>query len=166
MKPVRLCAFPVTLTLVAALAAGLAAQAPPSVSWSIALEPAAPSGVARGGRVSVAVTAKIAEGWHVYGLDELKGGPRPLAITVPAGQPFKAAGKLQAPEPEREFDPSFEQVTTFYDKTTTFRLPVTVSRQATAGPASINVEVAFQACDGRICLPGRTVKLAAPVTIR
>jgi len=165
MKPVRLCAFPLVLAFVAALAAGLPAQAPPSVSWSIALEPAGTASVAPGGRVSVAVTAKIAEGWHVYGLDELRGGPRPLAIALAAGQPFKA-GKLQAPEPEREFDTSFEQVTTFYNKTTTFKLPVTVSREAPAGPASINLEVAFQACDGRICLPGRTVKLVAPVQIR
>jgi len=159
--------LPVIALLVWLAPASLRAQAPPQpVSWSIALDSPGASGVSRGGRVTLVVTAKIAEGWHVYGTDELKDGPRPLAITLPPGQPFKGAGKLQAPEPERDFDASFNQVTTYYNKTTAFRLPLTVSKDAPAAAASINVEIAFQACDGRICLPGRTAKLSSPVTIR
>jgi DsbC/DsbD-like thiol-disulfide interchange protein len=168
MKAARVFAFLLALAPVGALLAGtLGAQSPPrSVSWSMALDPPGEVAAARGGRLTVAVTARIAEGWHVYGTDDLKDGPRPLAITLPAGQPFTAAGKLRAPEPDRDFDASFNQVTTFYARTTTFRLPVAVAKGAPRGEASIAVAVAFQACDGRICLPGRTVKLSAPVQIR
>ena len=84
--------------LVCATSAPLPAQAPSQpVSWSIALAPPGHRVGEPGGRLSVAVTARIAEGWHIYGTDELKVGPRPLGITLAAGQPFKPAGKLQAP---------------------------------------------------------------------
>jgi len=167
MNPDPLSVFPLALSLiVCATSAPLPAQAPSQpVSWSIALAPPGTASVKRGGRLTVAVTAKIAEGWHIYGTDELKDGPRPLGITLPAEQPFKPAGKLQAPEPDREFDDSFNQVTTLYRQTTTFRLPATVLRDAVRGPSAVNVEIRFQACDGRICLPVRTVKLSAPVAI-
>ena len=165
MNPCPLAFFPLVLGLL--LPAGLApAQAPSqSVAWSIALDPPGTASVKRGGRLTVAVTAKIAEGWHVYGTDELKGGPRPLAISMPGEQPFKAAGKLQAPEPDREFDDAFNQVTTLYRRTTTFRQAATVLEDAPRGKSAVNVEVRFQACDGRICLPVRTVRLSAPIAI-
>lgn len=120
--------------------------------------------VPAGGRFVVAVTAKIDQGWHVYGVEELPNGPRPLRIALPPGQPF-TAGKLEAPEPTREINPAFDQVTTHYGKTTTFRLPVTIARQAAGGEQALALEVSFQACDGRICLPGRKVKLSVPVSI-
>ena len=167
MKVGRLPAFLLAVAAILVFGPALPAQSPPQpVSWSLALEPPGTSAVAAGGRVTVAVTATITEGWHVYGTEELKDGPRPLAIALAQGQPFKTAGKLQAPEADRDFDPSFNQVTTFYGKTTTFRLPVAASTGARRGPAAVTVEVAFQACDGRICLPGRIVKLSAPIQIR
>ena len=167
MKAARLLAFLLAFATLGAVLPALQAQSPPQpVSWSVALEPRGSSSVAAGGTITVAVTAKINEGWHVYGTEELKDGPRPLAIALADGQPFKAAGKLQAPEADRDFDESFNQVTTFYGKTTTFRLPVAVSSGAPRGPAAVDIEIGFQACDGRICLPGRTVKLSAPLEIR
>jgi thiol:disulfide interchange protein DsbD len=168
MKVARVFAFLLALAPAGGfVAAPLDAQSPPQpVSWSVVLDPPGSTGVARGDRLTLAVTAKIAEGWHVYGTDELKDGPRPLAITIPASQPFSPAGKMQAPEPDRDFDASFNQVTTFYAKTTTFKLPLAVAKDARLGAASVAVEVTFQACDGRICLPGRTAKLSVPVQIR
>ena len=138
--------------------------APQPVSWSVTLD--APAGpVAAGGTFTAVVKAAIEDGWHVYTPDELPNGPRPLRIEIPAGQPFTVSGKLAAPEAEREFDPAFEQVTAFYKSDSVFRLPVAIAAGAAPGPAVLNLEVSFQACDGRLCLPGRTVRLALPVTI-
>ncbi len=145
-------------------AAAIAGQQPrPPVSWSARIAPGA-APVRTGSHLVLAVTATIQEGWHVYGPEELPNGPRPLRITVAAGQPF-TAGKLEAPEPDRELDSAFNQVTAFYSKTTTFRLPVTVAAGTSPGPREIALEIRFQACDGRICLPGRTTKLSVPVTV-
>ncbi|MBP1636325.1 MAG: hypothetical protein H6Q10_2899 [Acidobacteria bacterium] len=133
------------------------------VTWSAAVDPG--SSVVRPGAVfTVVLTAKIDEGWHVYGAEETTNGPRPLRIGLAEGQPF-TAGKLQAPAPKREHDAAFNQVTTSYAKPTTFRLPVTVSAGAVPGRHDVALEVRFQACDGRICLPGRTVKLSVPVEV-
>lgn len=133
------------------------------VTWSASLAPGIPAVVA-GGRFVVTVTATIDEGWHVYGVEDRPDGPRALRIELAPGQ-FFTAGKLQAPEPSRELDGAFSQVTAFYGKTTTFRLPLTALKQATAGEYALALEVSFQACDGRICLPGRKVKLSVPVRI-
>jgi len=167
MKPRPPCVFPLALALlVCVTSAPLPAQVSSQpVSWSITVDPPGTAPVKPGGRLTAAVTAKIADGWHIYGTDELKDGPRPLTITLAGEQPFKPAGKLQAPEPDREFDDSFNQVTTLYRQTTTFRVPATVLKDARRGPSAVNVEVRFQACDGRICLPVRTVRLSAPVAI-
>ena len=105
------------------------------------------------------------DGWHVYSDEELPGGPRPLRIEVAPKQAVRSAGKLVSPEPERDFDQAFAQVTSFFKTTATFRLPVSIDAGAAPGPAVLNLEVTFQACDGRMCLPGRVVKLSAPVTI-
>ena len=160
----------VLLCLVAALAGPglssvLRAQAPPEpVTWSVATYPA--GGVVRpGGRLTLVVTATIDEGWHVYGTEELPGGPRPLRVTLSPGQPYAASG-LQAPDAARDFDSAFGQVITFYDKSTSFRLPVTVPAKAAPGKRTIAIEVAYQACDGRICLPSRTARLSAPIDIK
>ena len=138
--------------------------APQPVAWSVTLDPADGQRPA-GSAFAAVVKAAIEEGWHVYTPDELPDGPRPLRIEIPAGQPFTVSGKMTTPEAEREFDQAFGQVTAFYGKDSVFRLPVAIAADAQPGPAVLALDVTFQACDGRMCLPGRTVRLTAPVTI-
>ncbi len=153
------------LALVAGLSLSPAAQGPPQpVTWSVALEPITRTH-APGGNVTALVTAKIDEGWHVYSTQELPDGPRPLAIDLVAGGPAHAAGPMVSPEPERDFDEAFSQVTAFYTKSATFRLPLSMSTTAKPGPADVAFDISFQACDGRLCLPGRTVRVTAPVVV-
>jgi DsbC/DsbD-like thiol-disulfide interchange protein len=140
-------------------------QGPPQpVRWSLALEPAS-GAVAAGGTLKAVVTAAIDEGWHVYAPDEANSGPRPVTITVTKGGVFEAAGKLDAPEPEREMDEAFGQITASYTGETTFRLPVTTLGNTAAGTYPLKIEITFQACDGKMCLPAKVVRLEAPVAI-
>ena len=86
-----------------------AQQGPPQpVTWSLALEPA-PVHVAAGGTLTAVVTAAIDENWHVYAPDEANAGPRPVELTIVKNPVFTAAGKFEAPEPEREMDEAFGQ---------------------------------------------------------
>lgn len=148
------------------LAAAPAAQGPASaVRWSVVLEPKAETR-APGEKLTALVTATIEEGWHVYSTDELKDGPRPLAIDLAAGGPVEKACAMVSPEPERDFDEAFAQVTAYYKDKAVFRVPLVVATTAKPGKAAVSFEVAFQACDGKMCLPGRVVRVSAPVVVR
>ena len=161
MKP----ALFVTAACLLAVTLPLLAQGPPQpVTWSITLDPA--SGTRTPGeRVTAVVTAQIDEGWHVYATDELPDGPRPLRIEAITGGPVESGGALTCPEPERDFDQAFSQVTAFYKETATCRVPLAVKTDATPGATAVALDISFQACDGRMCLPGRTVRLSAAMTV-
>ncbi len=143
----------------------LAQQGPPQpVKWSLSLEPESGQ-VAAGGKLVAIVTASIGEGWHVYAPDEANVGPRPVDLTVIKNPIFSAAGKLEAPEPEREMDQAFGQITASYTEKATFRLPVAVAVDAPAGAHAMEIDVSFQACDGNICLPPKAARVKATVTV-
>jgi len=155
------------LLAAAAVSAPLAAEAqqgpPQPVKWSLALDP---SQVAAGGRLTAVITAAIDEGWHVYAPDEANAGPRPVELTIVKNPVFSAAGKFEAPEPEREMDEAFGQITSSYTDEVAFRLPVAVAASATAGPHALEIDISFQACDGSICLPAKSVRVKATVTVK
>ena len=155
------------LAVAAAPAPGIARaqQGPPQpVKWSLTLDPASGQ-VAAGGKLTAVVTAAIDEGWHVYAPDEANVGPRPVELTIVKNPLFTAAGKFGAPEPEREMDEAFGQITASYTDDATFRLPVTVAAEAVAGTHALEIDVSFQACDGSICLPPKAVRVKATVTV-
>jgi thiol:disulfide interchange protein DsbD len=146
-------------------AGALAQHGPPQpVRWSLALDPAH-GRVAAGGKLTAVVTAKIDEGWHVYAPDEANVGPRPVELTIVKNQVFTAAGGFDAPEPEREMDQAFGQITASYSDEATFRMPVAVAAEASAGPHVIEIDVSFQACDGNICLPAKAARVKTTVTV-
>ena len=159
-----------TVLLVAASTAfppaGVLAQQGPlqPIKWSLAVEPASGQAAA-GGTLTALVSAKIDEGWHVYAPDDANVGPRPVELTVVKNAVFTAAGKLVAPEPEREMDQAFGQITASYADTATFRLPVAVAADAAAGPQVLEIDVSFQACDGNICLPAKAARVKATITV-
>ncbi len=153
----------VAVAAASAPAVARAQQGPPQpVKWSLALDP---SQVAAGGKLTAVVTAAIDEGWHVYAPDEANVGPRPVELTIVKNPVFTAAGKFDAPEPEREMDEAFGQITASYTDEATFRLPVTVAAGASAGTHALEIDISFQACDGNICLPPKAVRVKATVTV-
>ena len=154
-----------TLTLAMALGHSPVAQGPPQpVTWTVALDPKAYAR-APGEKLTALVTAKLEEGWHVYAPQEVPDGPRGLRIDLVAGGPAESAGAMVIPEPERDFDEAFAQVTAYYKETATFRVPLGIAAKARAGAGTVAFDISFQACDGRMCLPGKTVRITAPVVI-
>ena len=144
--------------------AAAAQQGPPqTVKWSLALEP---GHATAGGTLTAVVTAAIDEGWHVYAPDEANAGPRPVALTIVKNPVFSAAGTFEAPEPEREMDEAFGQITSSYTDEVAFRLPVAVAASAVAGPHTIEIDISFQACNGSICLPAKNVRVKATITVK
>ncbi len=134
-----------------------------TVSWTAAV--GAPSSVKSGSNLTVTLQAKVAEGWHVYALNQLPNGPTPLRITVDANKIAAASGAAVGSPATKVHDAAFNLDTPLYSKAFTATVPVRVAAHAASGAQSIPVSVRFQTCNGAICQPPKTVHLLAPVTI-
>lgn len=120
-----------------------------------------------GDTFTVQVLARINDGWHLYSTAQPPGGPMATRILVPPNQFFKLAGPIRAPAPLTELDPNFKIETHFYEESAVFSLPVVVvaSDSSSLGKQKLQVNVSFQTCNDRYCLPPQTVKLFATVEI-
>ncbi|HET9270630.1 MAG TPA: cytochrome c biogenesis protein CcdA, partial [Vicinamibacterales bacterium] len=134
-----------------------------AVSWSAARADAAP--VKAGGPVTVDLSARIDEGWHLYALTQVSGGPNALVITVPKDQPFALSGPIQAPVPKTEFDPNFSIDTQFHADRAVFTLPLKVAAGTKDGTHKFRAVVAFQVCNDKICLPPTEEELTVEIPI-
>ncbi len=132
------------------------------VALSGKLEPAQ---VKPGDKAKVLITAKVDAGWHIYGLTQPAGGPRPTKVVLADGSVLTAAGQATQPKPKRVFDPNFQIETETFDNSVTFTLPVTVNADATPGPQKIIAKITFQACDEQQCLPPRTKEVELEATV-
>lgn len=134
------------------------------VTWAAKAQPSA-SALTAGGVVTIDVTAKIARGWHLYALTPMESGPRPTRITIVPDQGFELGGTIGAPEPVKADDPNFGMVTETYEDTVVFAVPVRVLAKAAAGKRTATVQVRFQTCSDKLCLPPTIVKLPVLVEI-
>lgn len=125
------------------------------VTWSLKVVKSAEGGL------SAELTAQIEHGWHLYSLAPIKDGPKPTRITLPPNQPFELDGQIAAPEPFVETDPNFGIEVEYYEEAVTFTLPL--KRRAGAEGDKLLVEARYQTCTSKLCLPPKTVKLAAEV---
>lgn len=151
------------IALAASLGGQAAAQGENPIVWS--LRAPGEIQVKPGGRFDLELTAAIQDGWHLYSTSQAPGGPIPTRITMPAGQAFRMEAAPAGPEPKREYDPNFGMDTEFYDTSATFVVPVLVAPNAPGGTQKVEVHVRFQTCNDRLCLPPRTDKLVAQVTV-
>ncbi len=144
---------------------GLSYQIPKEpVKWSIkAIPPDIP--LKPGAQFMLELTAGIENGWHLYSLEQEEGGPLPTRIVIPADQPFVSGGAIESAEPKSEMDPNFNLMTHYYEEQAVFSVPVEVGVNAPAGKSEVRINVTFQTCSDKLCLPPKTVKLGVGVTI-
>ena len=107
---------------------------------------------------------QIQHGWHVYALDQGLGGPVSMRILIPGHQPFAIYGDITASKPKRAFDPNLNIETRFYEGEATFAIPIKATRPPSDGSLNVSVDVLYQACNDRMCLPPRTAHLASAVS--
>jgi thiol:disulfide interchange protein DsbD len=127
------------------------------VTWSLKIADAK----SRDGGITAELTAKIDDGWHLYSLTPMTDGPRPTRITLPSGQAFELAGKIEAPDPFVETDPNFGVEVEYYEESVTFKLPL--KKRPGLHDDKLLVEARYQTCTNRICLPPKTIKLEVSV---
>jgi Thiol:disulfide interchange protein DsbD, N-terminal len=133
------------------------------VQWSLAAK--AGTRAVAGKTIELQLTASIDPEWHVYGMVQSPGGPKPLQIRVAEGQTFTLAGTIVEPEAQRQFDETFKLETAYHEDRATFRVPIAVAVATKAGTQEVKVTVRYQACSPEICRPPatETVTLAIPV---
>lgn len=140
------------------IASALALAAPPDpVAWKLEGVPA--KAVKAGERFSVKLAAQIQDGWHLYSMREIPDGPIPTRIWLAEGQPLQLAGQVKAPPPEAIQDPSFNMEVEEYEHTAEFTIPL----RATGGAQKVTVNVSYQSCNNRLCLPPKTVAVEATI---
>ena len=163
--------LPICLMLLSlTLSAAAAAQAPGSaavgdtVTWTVA--PQTADDVKPGSRLALVLHGTVLDGWHVYALKQLPDGPTPLRVALDPNDVAVADGSPTGSPPTKVHDPSFNLDTQFYSHAFTVTAPVRVGKHLAAGRQAIPVNVRFQTCTDRICLPPKTVHLSAPITVR
>lgn len=157
----------VLLTAVSSLASAsiAAAQVPDEpIHWALATEkPDAKT--TRGGTITLALTATIDEGWHLYSLTLPAGGPIPTRITIPTGQEFAAAGDVIEPATKSSFDSNFNMTLEYFEEKATFGVPLKASMAAGWGDVPARVAVSYQTCNDKFCLPPKQVVVTAQVKV-
>src|SRR5579885_2869744 len=146
MRPIQRLLF-----LISAASALCLGQRLDPVQWTLATPiSAAPSGAT----VPLHLTATLQDGWHLYSLTTPKGGPIQTTANLAESPVFKAA-KLYQPAPVRKFDPNFKIDTETFEKQVDFTVAAEVSKDAEPGAAEVSIQVRYQACTDRQCLPPR-----------
>ena len=141
----------------------IAVSAQDVADWSLQTD-AAGKTLKAGDSIKVQLKADIDEGWHLYALDQPAGGPIPTTIKVADGSPFAIDGDITSPKPTLKADPNFivddkPIDTKFYEKTASF----TIQAKATADTSAdaLGLDVRFQLCNDKFCLPPKTLKITA-----
>jgi thiol:disulfide interchange protein DsbD len=130
-----------------------AAQQRNPVQWSLTPESlSAPPGAT----VTVKVTAKLEDGWHIYALTNPEGGPTPTTIKLNPPNPAIAGIRLLQPKPETKFDANFNMNVEVFEREVAFLAAVEVAKEASPGDTEVSLLVRYQACTDKECLPRKT----------
>jgi thiol:disulfide interchange protein DsbD len=120
-----------------------------------------------GDKLTVVLKAAIEPGWHLYSFPQPAGSPvMPTMILVPNGQTFVQEGKIERQKPDSAMDPNLGVQTEFYENSAAFRIPLRVELKSHPGRRKLTLQVRYQACNDRLCLPPKTETVETLVEIR
>ena len=118
-------------------------------------------------KLLVELKAEIDPGWHLYSFPQPPGSAAfPIMIRLPDGQAFDQAGEIEWPKPESAADPNSAYPTEFYEDSALFRVPVRVAPKSRPAKQQLQLQVRYQACNDRLCLPPKTETLETAIEIR
>lgn len=99
---------------------------------------------------TVRLDAKIAKGWHLYGLQLPEDGPNATSITFNLPDGVKADGQLTpSREPIEKFDPIFSLKLSWWDTDVSFTQKLAIADGRTH---QISAKVFFQGCNDQTCI--------------
>lgn len=134
--------------------AALLAQDP--VKWELR-SAAQNTELKKGEKFAATLGATIEGNWYLYALDQPEGGPIATTVKLPEGSKFALAGEVGSTKPVQKYDPNFEIETRFFSDRAAFEVPLRAEETADAGELALDVR--YQVCDDKICLPPKTVRV-------
>jgi len=148
--------------LLLACLSSLHAQASHVVTWSLSA-PAAPAAADK--PIRAQLTAQIAEGWHIYALTQIAGGPNPMTLVVADESRFRLVGAPSAPAPIKKYDENFAMDTVLYEGSPRFVLNLRALPEALGKSSPLVVNVRYQACNETTCIPPRVEHLQTMISV-
>ncbi|MSR42062.1 MAG: DUF255 domain-containing protein, partial [Phycisphaerales bacterium] len=145
---------------------------------------AASTEVAPGGDLPIAITFRIAPGWHIWPTETSAFPPNVLpfdgAIFTTLALPLVDGETLNAPGTELHLRfvqwPEVhgakvdlgegEQTYGVFEGSFTIYVPATISPECVEGARTLKLSASFQTCDDRSCLAPADVELEIPITIK
>ncbi|MEI6243885.1 MAG: cytochrome c biogenesis protein CcdA, partial [Acidobacteriota bacterium] len=140
------------------------ANAQTPVHWSVKVAPT--GSVTPGATLTATATAEIDGGWHIYALTQGPGGPHALEVSVQKSPVFSLGGKATSPPPTKAFDPNFNMETEFHEDSAVITIPIKIAKPAPGGAATLKIDMSYQTCNERLCLPPTVETLTATLVVQ
>jgi len=123
-----------------------------------------PDQVMAGEVFEITVRATIDGKWHLYSINnDPDAGPFPTKFTS-ANKQLVIAGDVQESEPSIEFDPNFETELGWHSTEATFTIPLAFGTDV-QGTSVVDLEVQYQVCDDKTCLPPKNKTITAGIPV-
>ncbi len=137
------------------------AQIPDPVKFNVTESPE----VVKAGEVfTIIIEASIEGKWHLYSvLNAPDAGPYPTKFSAKSSN-FVLAGEVSESQADIEYDPNFDAELGWHSTQATFNIPVAVI-EGNSGQQHLDIEVYYQVCDDRVCLPPKKKSIIANVTV-
>ena len=123
-----------------------------------------PDQVKAGEVFEVVLDASIEGDWHLYSvLNDPDAGPFPTEFSANSPN-FVLAGGVNESEAAIEFDPNFEAELGWHSSFAKFTIPVAVKTEV-QDTQDLDINVFYQVCDDRVCLPPKNKSIIASVEV-
>lgn len=121
-----------------------------------------PDTVSAGESFDITIQAIIDENWHLYSVsNDPDAGPYPTQFSSVTPN-MRIVGDVEEAEAEIAFDPNFETELGWHSGSAQFTVPVAFNGSL-QGLQTITLEVLYQVCDDRSCLPPKTKEIKGEV---
>lgn len=105
---------------------------------------------------TVTFTAIVSEGWHLYGMQMPKGGPKPTTFSFAGSQGVKFAGvPVPSAQPVKKHDKMFDADVTYWEGRVKFTVDFEITDPAKTALAA---SVTYMGCNDQTCSPPKTHK--------
>jgi len=130
------------IIMICCLKANLHAQILTPVKWSYA------SKVIDKTSAILYFKADIEDGWHIYSVNQVSGGPVKTSFTYVKSKDYTLIGTPQEPSPLTHFDQTFGMNVLYFTNTITFRQKVKIINKN----AIVKGQLRYMACNDHQCL--------------
>lgn len=124
----------------------------------------APQNIQGGEVFQIKVKAIVEGGWHLYSIEnDPDAGPFPTRFSS-ANDQLAIAGEISESEPSIEYDPNFDTDLGWHTTEATFTIPLAFKTDV-SGSSMIDLEVFYQVCDDKSCLPPKKKSIMQAISI-